>query len=78
MERHARIYVAGHHGMVGSAVLRRLQAEGFDRLLTRRHAELDLTDQAAVRRFFRDHPIDHVVLAAARVGGIHDNNTFPA
>ncbi|MDJ0990318.1 MAG: GDP-L-fucose synthase [Desulfobacterales bacterium] len=78
MERHARIYIAGHRGMVGSAILRRLQAEGFDQLLTRRHAELDLTDQAAVHRFFQNHPIDHVVLAAARVGGIQANNNYPA
>ncbi|MDJ0874633.1 MAG: GDP-L-fucose synthase [Desulfobacterales bacterium] len=78
MERHARIYIAGHRGMVGSAILRRLRAEGFDQLLTRRHAELDLTDQAAVHRFFQNHPIDHVVLAAARVGGIQANNNYPA
>ncbi len=78
MERQARIFIAGHRGMVGSAILRRLQAEGFVQLLTRRHAELDLTDQAAVRRFFQDHPVDHVVLAAARVGGIQANNTYPA
>ncbi len=78
MDRHARIYVAGHRGMVGSAIVRRLRAKGYERLVTRRHAELDLTDQAAVHRFFQDHPIDHVVLAAARVGGIQANNRFPA
>lgn len=73
-----RIFVAGHRGMVGSAVCRKLKAEGFPRLITRTHAELDLTDQAAVRDFFRAEMIDQVVLAAARVGGIHANNTFPA
>jgi GDP-L-fucose synthase len=78
MDQHARIYIAGHRGMVGSAIIRRLRAKGYERLITRRHAELDLTDQAAVRRFFQDHPIDHVVLAAARVGGIQANNRFPA
>jgi GDP-L-fucose synthase len=78
MKRDANIFVAGHRGMVGSAILRRLQAEGFDRLITRRHDELDLTDQAAVGRFFQEHPIDQVVLAAARVGGIQANNTYPA
>ena len=78
MDRDARIYVAGHRGMVGSAVVRRLRAKGYERLVTRRHAELDLTDQAAVHRFFQDHPIDQVVLAAARVGGIQANNRFPA
>ena len=78
MKRDAHIYVAGPRGMVGSAILRRLQAEGFDRLITRRHDELDLTDQAAVGRFFQAHPVDQVVLAAAHVGGIQANNTYPA
>ncbi|MFM1856796.1 MAG: hypothetical protein RLZ83_2105, partial [Pseudomonadota bacterium] len=73
-----RIYVAGHRGMVGSAIVRRLQALGYANLLTATHAELDLTDQAAVRAFFAAHPIDAVVLAAARVGGIHANDTYPA
>jgi GDP-L-fucose synthase len=72
------IFVAGHRGMVGSAILRRLEAEGFRRLVTRSHAELDLTDQAAVRGFFRSQRVDHVVLAAARVGGIQANSTYPA
>ena len=74
----SRIYVAGHRGMVGSAIVRRLQALGYANLLTATHAELDLTDQAAVRAFFAAHPIDAVVLAAARVGGIHANDTYPA
>jgi GDP-L-fucose synthase len=78
MDREARIFVAGHRGMVGSAILRRLRAEGYDNLVTRRHAELDLTDQAAVKAFFRDQSPDQVVLAAARVGGIQANNRYPA
>ena len=71
----ARIYVAGHRGMVGSAIVRRLQTEGYSRILTRTHAELDLTHQRAVGDFFRAEPIEAVFLAAARVGGIHANNT---
>lgn len=73
-----RIYVAGHRGMVGSAIIRRLQAEGYDRIITRTHAELELTDQQAVRGFFQAAPIDYVVLAAAKAGGIQANNTRPA
>ena len=72
------IYVAGHRGMVGSAIVRRLQSLGLGPILTATHAELDLTDQAAVNAFFAGHRIDHVVLAAAKVGGIHANNTYPA
>jgi GDP-L-fucose synthase len=78
MNRQARIFVAGHRGMVGSAILRRLQAEGYENLITRRHAALDLADQAAVQGFFQDQPVDQVVLAAARVGGIQANDRFPA
>jgi GDP-L-fucose synthase len=75
-----KIYVAGHRGMVGSAIVRRLLADGVSRdaLVTRTHAELDLTDQAAVRAFFDRERPDQVYLAAARVGGIHANNTYPA
>ena len=73
-----RIYIAGHKGMVGSAIHRRLKREGFENIVTRSHADLDLTDQHAVRRFFNDSDIHQVVLAAARVGGIHANNAFPA
>lgn len=75
-----KIYVAGHRGMVGSAIVRRLLADGVSRdaLVTRTHAELDLTDQAAVRAFFDREQPDQVYLAAARVGGIHANNTYPA
>ncbi|MDD5759369.1 MAG: GDP-L-fucose synthase [Desulfobulbaceae bacterium] len=72
------IYVAGHRGMVGSAILRKLQADGYHNIVTRTHAELDLTDQHAVRDFFQTERIDHVILAAAKVGGIHANKTYPA
>ncbi|RLC32417.1 MAG: GDP-L-fucose synthase [Deltaproteobacteria bacterium] len=72
------IFIAGHKGMVGSAVMRRLRAEGYDNIITRTHRELDLTDQQAVRNFFRKEKIGYVILAAARVGGIHANNTYPA
>ena len=78
LPQNARIYVAGHRGMVGSAILRRLEAEGYEHLITRGHAELDLLDQAAVNDFFRHEKIDVVFLAAARVGGIHANNTYRA
>ena len=70
----AAIYIAGHRGMVGSAIVRRLQALGYTNLITATHAELDLTNQAAVRTFFASQRIDHVVLAAAKVGGIHANS----
>ena len=72
-----KIYVAGHRGMVGGAILRRLQARHVE-LITRTSAELDLTDQAAVRAFFAAERPDVVILAAAKVGGIHANNTMPA
>lgn len=75
-----KIYVAGHRGMVGSAIVRQLLAQGHpaDSIVTRTHAELDLTDQAAVRAFFADEQPDQVYLAAAKVGGIYANNTYPA
>jgi nucleoside-diphosphate-sugar epimerase len=77
-----KVYVAGHRGMVGSAILRRLAARRDDgedlSLVTRTHAELDLTDQLAVRQFMQDERPDVVILAAAKVGGIHANNTYPA
>lgn len=75
-----KIYVAGHRGMVGSAIVRQLKAGGVadDQIITRSHAELDLTDQAAVRGFFESEKPDEVYLAAAKVGGIHANNTYPA
>lgn len=73
-----KIFVAGHRGMVGAAVVRRLQALGYTNLVTRTHAELDLTRQAEVEAFFASEKPDAVVLAAAKVGGIHANNTYPA
>jgi GDP-L-fucose synthase len=73
-----RIYVAGHRGLVGSAIVRTLRARGYQHIVTRSHDELELTDQAAVRHFFDDERIDQVYLAAAKVGGIHANNTYPA
>lgn len=78
LPRDARIYVAGHRGLVGGAIMRRLQAEGFGHLLTRTSAELDLRDQAAVRAFFAEEQPDYVFLAAAKVGGILANSTYPA
>ena len=74
----SRIYVAGHRGMVGAAIIRTLIEGGFSQIITRSHGELDLTDQQAVRSFFAAEKIDYVVLAAAKVGGIHANNTYPA
>jgi GDP-L-fucose synthase len=73
-----KIYVAGHRGMVGSAIVRHLQAKGYTNIVTRTHAELDLTNQADVKSFFENEKPDQVYLAAARVGGIHANNTYPA
>ena len=73
-----KIYVAGHRGMVGSAIVSNLQAKGYTNIVTRTHAEMDLTDQAAVKAFFEQEKPDQVYLAAAKVGGIHANNTFPA
>lgn len=73
-----RIYVAGHRGMAGSAIVRALSERGYENIVTRTHAELELTDQAQVRAFFQAEKIDEVYLAAARVGGIHANNTYPA
>lgn len=78
MDRESRIYVAGHRGLVGSAVVRRLQAEGFRCILTRTRQELDLTDQVAVDRFFAEERPEYVFLAAARVGGILANSRYPA
>ena len=73
-----KIYVAGHRGMVGSAIIRVLNVQGQTNIITRTHAELDLTNQAAVRAFFEAEKPDQVYLAAAKVGGIHANNTYPA
>ena len=73
-----KIYVAGHRGMVGSAIIRELASQGQTNIVVRTHAELDLTDQQAVRTFFDSEKPDQVYLAAAKVGGIHANNTYPA
>lgn len=75
---HHSIFVAGHRGMVGAAIVRKLKAVGYKNIITRTRAELDLTNQSAVADFFKSKKIDYVILAAARVGGIHANNTYPA
>lgn len=77
-EQQKKIYIAGHRGMVGSAIVRQLQAAGHDNIVVRSHADLDLTDQAAVRDFMQTEKPDKVILAAAKVGGIHANNVYPA
>lgn len=78
MDKHAKIYVAGHRGLVGSALVRKLRTAGYDNLLLRTHAELDLTDQRATEAFFASEKPQYVFLAAAKVGGIFANNTYPA
>ncbi len=78
MNKNSKIYVAGHRGLVGSALMRNLQGKGFSCLITRTHSELDLTNQAATETFFAQEKPDYVFLAAARVGGILANNTYPA
>lgn len=78
MEKNAKIYVAGHRGLVGSAIVKALMAQGYTNLLTRTHVELDLTSQSAVADFFSAEKPEYVFLAAAKVGGIHANDTYPA
>lgn len=78
MDPSARIYVAGHRGLAGGAIVRALKSEGYENLLLRTHAELDLTSQTAVDAFFANEKPDYVFLAAAKVGGIHANNIYPA
>ena len=78
LDRNKKIYVAGHKGLVGSALVRKLEKEGFTKIITRSHAELDLTRQAEVEDFFEKEKPDYVILAAAKVGGIHANDTYPA
>ncbi|MEX6586746.1 GDP-L-fucose synthase [Paraclostridium bifermentans] len=78
MDKNSKIYVAGHRGLVGSAIVRNLQNKGFTNIIYRTHKELDLTSQEAVRSFFETERPDYVFLAAAKVGGIHANNTYPA
>lgn len=73
-----KIYVAGHRGLVGSALVRQLESAGFTRIIKRTHSELDLTNQTQVKAFFEAEKPSHVFLAAAKVGGIHANNTYPA
>ncbi|HTN94166.1 MAG TPA: GDP-L-fucose synthase [Gallionella sp.] len=77
MDKNAKIYIAGHRGLAGSAILRELQRQGYTNLVTRTHAELDLEDAAATQRFFEQEKPEIVFLAAARVGGILANNTYP-
>jgi GDP-L-fucose synthase len=78
MEKNAKIYLAGHTGLVGSAILRSLQAQGYSRFVLRTIDEVDLTQQSAVESLFQQEKPDYVFLAAAKVGGIHANNTYPA
>ena len=78
LQKSDKIYVAGHRGLVGSAIVRQLEERGFTNLLIRTHKELDLTNQAQVQNFFKQEKPDYVILAAAKVGGIHSNNTYPA
>jgi len=78
MIKKTKIYVAGHQGMVGSAIVRKLKSIGYNNILTRSHDELDLTNQTQVQKFFAAEKPDQVYLCAAKVGGIHANNTFPA
>lgn len=78
MKKSSKIYVAGHRGLVGSAIVRNLKSNGFNNIIIRTHSELDLTNQANVRKFFEEERPEYVFLAAAKVGGIHANNTYPA
>ncbi len=78
LEPHSRIFVAGHTGLVGSAIFRRLNSEGYDNLLARHHDELDLTKAQAVKEFFQSKRPEYVFLAAGKVGGIHANDSYPA
>ena len=78
MNLNDKIYIAGHRGLVGSAIVRHLEEKGCSNLLTRTHSELDLTNQIEVQNFFKQEKPDYVILAAAKVGGVHANNTYPA
>lgn len=78
LDLNQKIYVAGHRGMVGSAIVRELKNRGYHNIVTRTHSELELTDQKAVHNFFIQEKPDQVYLSAAKVGGIHANNTYPA
>ena len=78
MELNEKIYIAGHRGLVGSAIVRQLKSRGFTNLLMRTHKELDLTNQVSVQTLFKNEQPDYVILAAGKVGGIYANNTYPA
>src|SRR6056297_661372 len=78
MNKDARIYIPGHNGLAGSAILRKLKSEGYTNLITRDHAQLDLTRQSDTEAFFKKTQPDYVFLAAAKVGGILANDTYPA
>ena len=78
MNKDSKIYVAGHRGLVGSAIVRNLETKGYTNIIYRTHEELDLTNQADVQAFFKEEQPEYVILAAAKVGGIHANNTYPA
>src|SRR5690606_34428204 len=78
MEKNSRIYVAGHTGMVGSAIVRCLLQNGYKNIIKKAHQELDLTNQAETEKFFEEEKPEYVFLAAAKVGGIHANDTYPA
>jgi len=77
-DKNAKIYIAGHHGMVGSAITKQLTDAGYENLVMRTHSQLDLTDQAAVRDFMQEEVPEQIILAAAKVGGIQANNIYPA
>ncbi len=78
MKKNSKIFVAGHRGLVGSAIVRNLEKKGYNNIICKTHKELDLTNQQAVRRFFEEEKPEYVFLAAAKVGGINANNTYPA
>lgn len=78
LDKSAKIYVAGHRGLVGSAIVKNLQSKGYTNLVMRTHVELDLTNQKAVEDFFKTEKPEYVILAAAKVGGIVANNTYRA
>ena len=78
MEKNSKIYIAGHKGMVGSAIERKLRKEGFNNIVSKTSTELDLRNQAAVDKFFENEKPEIVIIAAAKVGGIHANNTYRA
>ena len=78
MNLNDKIFIAGHKGLVGSAILRKLEGQGFQNIVTQNHSNLDLKNQAEVQNFFYKQRPHYVILAAAKVGGIHANNSYPA